>query len=73
MMIPGDCLAALGVTIMANAILATAQNMSYRADSFYHNDNVTLHLINFKDQYRMTIAGNPFSAILLVVPSARLL
>ncbi|PLB54011.1 alpha/beta-hydrolase [Aspergillus steynii IBT 23096] len=52
--------AAMGMLIIANAMSATAQNMSYGADNFYRSRNVTGHPITFKDQYQMDIAGNIF-------------
>jgi fermentation-respiration switch protein FrsA (DUF1100 family) len=56
----GRNVAVLGVTMIANAMTATAQNMSFGADNFYVSSNVTVESINFPNQFQMTIAGNLF-------------
>lgn len=58
MKIMGSGLAALGVAL--NAMLATAQNMSFGADNFYRSNNVTVQPITFKNLYQLTVAGNLF-------------
>lgn len=47
-------------SILLNATLAAAQNMSFGADNFYHSDNVTLWPITFKTLYQTEVAGNLF-------------
>ena len=39
---------------------ATGQDMSNGADNFYKSDKVTVEKVTFKNQYRMSIAGNLF-------------
>lgn len=39
---------------------ATGQDMSNGADNFYTSDKVTVEKVTFKNQYRMSIAGNLF-------------
>ncbi|KAL4924129.1 alpha/beta hydrolase [Aspergillus undulatus] len=50
-------LALLGTAI---AVPATAQNLSYGADNFYHSPNVTIHPVTFPTQNDLLIAGNLF-------------
>ncbi|KAH7353184.1 hydrolase of the alpha/beta superfamily [Pyrenochaeta sp. MPI-SDFR-AT-0127] len=56
----GRNIAALGVTMIASAMIVTAQNMSFGADNFYVSNNVTAEPITFRNQFQMTIAGNLF-------------
>ncbi|KAF2824186.1 hydrolase of the alpha/beta superfamily [Ophiobolus disseminans] len=56
----GRNIAALSVTMIASALTATAQNMSFGANNFYVSSNVTVQSITFPNQYQMTIAGNLF-------------
>lgn len=51
---------ALAITIIASAITATAQNMSFGADNFYVSSNVTVEPIAFPNQFQMTIVANLF-------------
>ncbi|KAL2783810.1 Alpha/Beta hydrolase protein [Aspergillus keveii] len=45
---------------MLSGMPATAQNMSFGADNFYHSESVTVQPVAFQNQYQMTIAGNLF-------------
>ncbi len=56
----GATAVALGVLSTADASLATAQDMSHGANNFYVSDQVTVQKVTFKNQYRMTVAGNLF-------------
>ncbi|KAH7078186.1 hydrolase of the alpha/beta superfamily [Paraphoma chrysanthemicola] len=56
----GRNVAALGVIMKTTAMTAMAQNMSFGADNFYVSNNVTVTPITFRNQLRMTIAGNLF-------------
>ncbi|KAI7247355.1 alpha/beta-hydrolase [Hortaea werneckii] len=53
-----------GASVLALSLtalnLATAQNLSYGADNFYHSDNITLWPITFPTIYHTTVAGNLF-------------
>lgn len=47
--------------VLAAAMPAMAQNLSFGADNFYRSDYVTLQPISFKTLYNTTIAGNLFT------------
>lgn len=42
------------------AMSASAQNLSYGADNFYHSGNVSVQPIKFQTRYETTVAGNMF-------------
>jgi fermentation-respiration switch protein FrsA (DUF1100 family) len=54
-------LAAMGIALSSLPAFASAQNMSFGADNFYHSPIVTVHPITFPTQNNMTIAGNLFT------------
>jgi fermentation-respiration switch protein FrsA (DUF1100 family) len=57
-----------GAGVVAFGVLSTAGITAFAADSrmpngadnFYKSDKVTVHKVNFKNQYQMTVAGNLF-------------
>jgi len=51
---------ALGMLSVAGVQLAGAQDMSSGADNFYVSERVTVQEVTFRNQYRMTVAGNLF-------------
>lgn len=48
------------IAISLNASTVMGQDMSNGADNFYKSDKVTVEKVTFKNQYRMSIAGNLF-------------
>src|SRR3954463_12346234 len=48
----------VGVSIFASQPMA--RDMNNQADNFYKSDKVTVEKVTFKNQYRMSIAGNLF-------------
>jgi fermentation-respiration switch protein FrsA (DUF1100 family) len=48
------------IAISVNASNVMGQDMSNGADNFYKSDKVTVEKVTFKNQYRMSIAGNFF-------------
>src|SRR3954466_16088466 len=53
-------LTAVAACATLTATAARAQDMSNGADNFYKSDKVTVEKVAFKNQYRMSIAGNFF-------------
>src|SRR3954462_7720208 len=53
-------LTAVAACATLTATAARAQDMSNGADNFYKSDKVTVEKVAFKNQYRMSIAGNLF-------------
>ena len=53
-------LTAVAACATLTATAARAQDMSNGADNFYTSDKVTVEKVAFKNQYRMSIAGNLF-------------
>src|SRR3954465_3362915 len=51
---------ALVAGLSMSSTQARAQDMSNGADNFYKSDKVTVEKVAFKNQYRMSIAGNLF-------------
>lgn len=53
--------AAVGMMVIAQAMSAVAQNLSFGADNWYQSDIVTVQPIHFQNQNNLTIAGNLFT------------
>ena len=51
---------ALAMMSFGHSESALAQDMSNGADNFYVSDSVTIEPVTFRNQYRMTVAGNLF-------------
>lgn len=50
----------LGIMTLMNAITATAQNLSFKADNFYRSQSVQIQPITFPTQYQTNVTGNLF-------------
>ena len=48
------------LAILTSPLVATAADLSNGADNFYKSDKVTAQKVAFKNQYKMTVAGNLF-------------
>jgi uncharacterized protein len=48
------------LALLASSFSGTAADMSNGADNFYQSDQVTAQKVTFRNQYRMTVAGNLF-------------
>jgi fermentation-respiration switch protein FrsA (DUF1100 family) len=61
MKLTGAGIAAFGTMSLANVRFTKAQDMSNGANNFYVSDRVTLEKVTFRNQYRMSVAGNLFT------------
>src|SRR5215217_7386882 len=57
----GSGLATLGMMPLINISTAKAQDMTNSANNFYTSDKVNLQKVTFKNQYKMSVAGNLFT------------
>jgi hypothetical protein len=48
------------LAILSSPLAAMAADLSNGADNFYKSDKVTAQNVTFKNQYKMTVAGNLF-------------